>query len=162
RDLVVARAPRVQLAADLADHLQQAALDVHVDVLELGTERERAGLQLPPHRREPAHDAIALGVGEQSGPGEGPGPGDAAGDVVGPEPAIEGEGAREARRGGIGSGAEPGPRQRLVGGAHGSSAAMSSMIRWVTRPRASRPGLASWATCRGRPKRTASGWRRGM
>jgi len=46
RDLVVARAARVQLAADLADQLDEPPLDVRVDVLELGAERERAGLQL--------------------------------------------------------------------------------------------------------------------
>ena len=39
-DLVVAAAAGVQLAADVAQPLDQGRLDVHVDVFELGAERE--------------------------------------------------------------------------------------------------------------------------
>src|SRR6185503_5849068 len=43
RDLIVARASRVELAAHGARQLDQPALDVRVNVLELGAKRERAG-----------------------------------------------------------------------------------------------------------------------
>jgi len=64
-DLIVARATRVELAADLTDQLLEAALHVHVDVFELRAERERAGGELPPHRLESPHDRVALGRGEE-------------------------------------------------------------------------------------------------
>ena len=121
RDLVVARAPGVQLAADLAHQLEEPALDVHVDVLELGPEGERAALQLTPHRVQAGDDPIALGIGEQAGPRQRAGPRHAAHDVVRPQPLIERQRAGEARGGRIG-GAEPGARgERAIGRAHGSS-----------------------------------------
>ena len=45
----------------LADQLGQARLDVEVDVLELGRERELAGLDLAADLLEPAQDRVALG-----------------------------------------------------------------------------------------------------
>jgi hypothetical protein len=51
RDLVVAAARGVQAAAGLADVFGEPRLDVHVDVLERGVEREAAGLDLVRDRR---------------------------------------------------------------------------------------------------------------
>ncbi len=47
RDLVVARARRVQATAGRTDQVGQPALDVEMDVLELGGELEAAGLRSP-------------------------------------------------------------------------------------------------------------------
>ncbi len=103
RDLVVAGAPGVQLAADLTDQLLKTPLDVHVDVLELRAVREGTRRQLVPDRGEPSHDRVALGGGQEPRPGEGLGPGDAPGDVVRPEPPIEGERPGEPLGGRIGA-----------------------------------------------------------
>ena len=46
RHLVVAAAGGVQPARGLADHLAQAGLDIHVNVLEVGAEAESAALDL--------------------------------------------------------------------------------------------------------------------
>src|SRR6185503_3060036 len=98
-----------------------------------------------------------LGRGDQRGPRECVRPGDAARDVVGPEPLVEGERAREALGGGIG-----GLREASAPGlAHVSRAAMSSMTRCVMLERTLRP-QPSAVKRRGEPKRTARGWRRGM
>ena len=51
-DLVVARAPRVELPAHRARDLDETALDVHVDVFELPAEREAAALELRAHGLE--------------------------------------------------------------------------------------------------------------
>ena len=53
RDLVVARASGMELAAHRAGDLDEAALDVHVDVFELAPEGEAPALELGPHRLEP-------------------------------------------------------------------------------------------------------------
>ena len=135
RDLVVARATGVELAADVPHQLDEPPLDVGVDVLQLGPEAEGAGVQLAAHRLQSLHQRVGLGGGEQAGAGQRARPRDAAGDVVGPQPLIERERAGEALGGGIGGLAEaPAP-----GLAHGSSAAMSSMIRCVMLERTRRP-----------------------
>src|SRR5438128_2282814 len=144
-DLIVARATRVELAADLADQLLEPALHVHVDVFELRAEGERAGGELPPHRLESPHDRVALGRGEEPRSAERLRPRDAARDVVGPEALVKGERRGEALGARIG-GLREAPRPRLVlpaglGGAprlHVRSAAMSSMTRWATLCRAVR------------------------
>ena len=46
RDLIVAGAARVELAAHRPRQLDEPALDVHVDVFELPPEREAAALDL--------------------------------------------------------------------------------------------------------------------
>ena len=56
-DLVVARARRVQLAADRPGDLGQPPLDGHVDVLVVGLERERPVAQLALDRSRPARIA---------------------------------------------------------------------------------------------------------
>ena len=60
RDLVVARARRVQAPAGRADQVGQPALDVEMDVLELGGELEAAGFDLLTHLGQPALDGAAV------------------------------------------------------------------------------------------------------
>jgi hypothetical protein len=52
RDLIVPAPARVELAAERPDHLRQAALDRHVDVLVGALEAEGAGVELVLHARE--------------------------------------------------------------------------------------------------------------
>ena len=89
RDLVVARAGGVELAADRADDLRQAALDRHVDVLVVVAERERPAVELGLDAVEAAQQRVAVGVGDDPGGGEHPGVGARLLDVVGPEPVVE-------------------------------------------------------------------------
>src|SRR5215831_15588792 len=105
-ELVVARAPRVELAPHGARELDEAALDVHVDILELAAESEAATLQLGAHQTQTVLDGPAFRLVDQSRTLEGAGPGDGAADVVRPEAAIEGEGGGERLRGGVGTRAE--------------------------------------------------------
>src|SRR5262249_31735626 len=180
--LVVAGAPRVQLAADLADQLLKAPLDVGVDVLELEAEREGPGRQLVADRGEPPDDGVALGGGQEPGARERLGPRDAAGDVVRPESPVEGERSSELLGAWIGAGREtaapellrlrraarrsrtaPWSRALARPRLHGRSAAMSSMIRRVTWTRAFRRARKpSPAKQRAGPKRPPIGTRRGM
>ena len=60
RDLVVARAGGVQLAADRAGDLGQPPLDRHVDVLVVGPERELARVELRLDAVEPAEQRVAV------------------------------------------------------------------------------------------------------
>ena len=176
RDLVVPGAPGVQLSPDVADQLLETPLDVRVDVLELGPEREGARGQLVPNGLEPLHDRVALRRRQEAGLREGLCPRDAAGDVMRPETTVEGERSGEALGGRIGApGEAPAPEllgRRCGGGRglalsgprlHGNSAAMSSMIRRVTWSRTLRRPLApSSEKQRAGPNLTPSGTRRGM
>ena len=67
RDLVVARAGGVQLAADGADDLGQPPLDRHVDVLVGIQEGELAGVELGRDAVEAAEQLVAVGVGDDAG-----------------------------------------------------------------------------------------------
>src|SRR5215475_524820 len=105
-DLVVARAPGVELAAHRAGELDEPALDVHVDVLELPAEGEAPALQLGPHQTQAVLDGPTFRLVDQSRALEGVGPGDGAPDVMRPKAAIEGEGGGERFRSGVGTRAE--------------------------------------------------------
>src|SRR5262249_48962794 len=98
-DLVGGRTRGVELAPHGAHELDEAALDIHVDVLELAAEGEAAALQFGPHQAQTVLDGPALRLVDQSRTLEGVGPGDGAADVVRPEAAIEGEGGGERLRG---------------------------------------------------------------
>ena len=89
-DLVVARAAGVQLPAHGARDLDEAALDVHVDVFELPAEGEAAALELRAHGLEALVDGRALRGVDQPRALERARPRGAAADVVGPEPPVEG------------------------------------------------------------------------
>ena len=89
RDLVVAAAAGVELAADVADPLDERPLDVHVDVFELVAELESAAGDLVVDLLEAGHDLVSLVVGQDADLGEHVGVGDRAADVLRIEPAIE-------------------------------------------------------------------------
>src|SRR5207245_11219868 len=93
------------------------------------------------------------GVAESPRPGQRPRPRDAARDVLRPEPPVERERAGEALGRGVGALREP----AAPGLRHGSSAAMSAMMRAVTSRRVSRAPAPFGEKPRGGPKRTATG-----
>ena len=157
RDLIVARPAGVELAADGADLLLEPPLDVHVEVLELRPEGERAVLDLPPHLGEPVEGLGELGWRQQAGALERAGPGFTGPEVVSPEPPVEGERCGEPfRRGVCGLAESPAP------GLQDSSEAMSAMIRRVTSSRRTRsPRRRADENVRGAPMQTRRGWRRG-
>ena len=70
--LVVARARRVQPAADRSDDLRQAPLDRHVDVFVVGLEREALVAQLGRHRVEAGEQGVAVLSGDDAALGEHP------------------------------------------------------------------------------------------
>ncbi len=107
-DLVVARAPRVELPAHLARDLDETALDVHVDVFELPAKGESAALELRAHGLEALVDGRALRGVDESRTLERLCPRDAAANVVEPEPPVEGQ------RGGEGLGRGVGPRREAA------------------------------------------------
>ncbi len=181
RDLIVAGAAGVELAAHRPRQLDEAALHVHVDVLELAPEREGAALELAADPVEARQQALELRLGDQLRPRERARPRRASGQIVGPEPPVEGQGRGEGFGGRIGPGGEapgPGLARGRTGGGHEAparpaaaagtggtrrSAAISAMMRRVASsrsvramgPRRARP---KWI---GSPNRTASGRRRG-
>ena len=79
----------MQLAADVAEPLDQGALDVRVNVFELDGERELAALDLAGDVVEGGDDLLGLVGGEQADLGEHAGVGLAGADVVAVEPAVE-------------------------------------------------------------------------
>ena len=93
-NLIVAAAAGVQLAADIADPLDQRPLDVHVNVFQLLAEFELAGGDIPADLLQPGDDLVPLVVGEDADFGEHVGVGDGAADIVGGEPAVEGHALR--------------------------------------------------------------------
>ncbi len=96
RDLVVPAPRRVQLAAHGADLLDQAALDVHVDVFEGRAELERARYDLvqgclrSPRMIWSASFLVMIAGLRQHGR-----MGDAAGNIIGIEPPVVGDRGRE-------------------------------------------------------------------
>ena len=105
-DLVVAAAAGVQLAADVAEAVDQRGLDVRVDVLALEHEREAPLLDLGPDIRQAPHNLLAFLGGEQSDLGEHPGVRDRAPDVVLEEPTVKGDRLRELFHAAVGFAAE--------------------------------------------------------
>ena len=89
RHLVVPRPAGVELAAKRADHLDQAALDGHVDVLLALLDRERAALHLVRDVVRPSSIRCSSSVVEHPRPLQGPRMGPRLLDVVRGEPAIE-------------------------------------------------------------------------
>ena len=89
RDLVVAAAAGVELAADVADAVDEGPLDVHVDVFQLLAELELAGGDFVADLLQAGDDLVPLVVGEDAHFGEHVGVGDRAADIVGVEPAVE-------------------------------------------------------------------------
>ena len=89
RHLVVARARRVQPPRRLADQGAQPGLHVHVDVLQIGAEVERAALDLRQYREEAFTDRARVLITQDAGLGEHGGVGARARDVLRGEAAVE-------------------------------------------------------------------------
>ncbi|MGN5480558.1 hypothetical protein ACTMU2_38970 [Cupriavidus basilensis] len=66
RDLVIARAARVQALAGIADQRGQARLDVQVDVFQVQLPFEAAGLDFALDLRHAARDLGAVGLGDDA------------------------------------------------------------------------------------------------
>ena len=64
RDLIVAAPARVELAADIAELVDQRGLDVHVHVFAFENERKRPRLDLRPDFRQTPHNLLAFVSGE--------------------------------------------------------------------------------------------------
>ena len=79
----------MELAADVADPVDERPLDVHVDVFQVLAEVELAGGDFVADLLQAGDDLVPLVVGEDADLGEHVGVGDGAADVVGVEPAVE-------------------------------------------------------------------------
>src|SRR5215475_1326256 len=88
-DLIVAAAGGVELAANGANRLDQAPLDVHVDVLPAHIKRERAALDFRLDRLQAVYNGAGLLVGDNAALGQHPAVRDTAQNIVGIEPPIE-------------------------------------------------------------------------
>jgi hypothetical protein len=88
-DLVVAAAARVELAADVADPIDQRPLNVHVDVFEILPEVEPASRDFVADLFQAGDDLVPLLVGQHADFGEHVGVGHGAADIVGVEAAVE-------------------------------------------------------------------------
>ncbi len=91
RDLVVARARGVQLAADAAGDLRDTALDRHVDVLVALLKREGVADELALDGGERLQQGLAVVLGDDLPRGEHAGVRARLRDVVGPEAPVEGQ-----------------------------------------------------------------------
>ncbi len=89
RNLVVAAAGGVQLAADVAQAVDQCPLDVHVDVFQLDAELEAALLNFLANVAQGLLNLLAFGGRDQPDFGQHLGVGDRAGDVVRIKAAVE-------------------------------------------------------------------------
>src|SRR6185369_11116478 len=94
RDLVVARAAGVQLLTGVAGELDQARLDVEVDVLEIDPPLERLLLDLFGDLRHAAADRGEVGCGDDAAVGEHRRVREAALDVGAPEALVERDAGR--------------------------------------------------------------------
>ena len=101
RDLVVARARGVQLAADRAGQLGDAPLDRHVDVLVVRQERERPLLQLVLDRVERGEQLVAVVARDDPLRGEHARVGARLVDVVRAEAPVEADRGVELTEGGV-------------------------------------------------------------
>ncbi len=95
RDLVVARAPGVQLSGHGADAVGQGRFEVEVDVLERGVPIDRAGGDRLGEPVQATDELIDLVVGQQAGACQPADVRDRTRDIVGGELAIELDRARE-------------------------------------------------------------------
>ena len=66
RDLVVSAAPRMQLSPDISEAIDQRLLDVHVDVFQVGSQLEVAGLDFCANFEQPLLDLLLFGRGDDS------------------------------------------------------------------------------------------------
>src|SRR5262249_48050393 len=104
RDLIVAAARGMKLAAGGPDALDQAPLDVHMNVFVGGGEAKLSVVDLAANRLEPPHDAPRLARRDDALACEHARVRDAAGDVVAVKPRVDVDrgGERLDRAGGRG------------------------------------------------------------
>jgi len=88
-DLIVTAAAGVQLAAYVAEALDEGALDVRVDVFQLDVEREFAAINLRGDVVQRGDDLVRFVGGEEADLGEHAGVGLAGADVVAVEAAVD-------------------------------------------------------------------------
>ena len=91
RHLIVAAAGGVELAAHVAQAVDERGLDVHVDVFTLEDERKIPTFDLGPDFGQPSHNLLAFIGGEQTHLSEHLGVGDRPLDVVLEEPTVKGD-----------------------------------------------------------------------
>ena len=96
RDLIVARASRVQALAGVADERGEPFLDVEMDVFEVARPREFAAPDLGADRLHPALDRVEIFAGENADRAKHSSVSERAGDVCFGEAAIEFDGRRVA------------------------------------------------------------------
>ncbi len=102
-DLVVARAAGVEPAGGGADPVLQAALDVHVDVLERTREREAPGLDIGLDLLEPSVDRSHILTRQDARLAEHRGMGARTADVLAPEALVEIDGGVDLLHDGVGT-----------------------------------------------------------
>src|SRR5262249_13256557 len=152
RPRVVAAAAGVQLPAERADQLRQAALDRHVDVLVALPEVEAAAVELREHAAQPRVEAAALARCQQLRSYERLHVRPAARDVVWVEHAVDGQrrgellddprgGCVEATGPRLGSGA-----RAAAGGAaaHGGRRSTRARMRSRGPERRMKPAASAW------------------
>ena len=138
RDLIVARARRVQPAADRTDDLGETPLDRHMDVLVVLGEREGAVAQLVADLLEAADQLVAVQLGDDLAFAEHRRVRDRLVDVVGSQPPVESDRVVErpervvlARR----EAAAGDPALTIAAArAHDRSTAVSASATWATCP----------------------------
>ena len=92
----------MELAADVADPLDQRAFDVHVHVFEFLAEHERAGGDLGANLFEPGDDLAGFVGSQHADAAQHAGVGDRAADVLGVESAVEAHALGELLDAGVG------------------------------------------------------------
>ena len=88
RDLIVARARRVQAPGGRADHVAQPRFDIHVDIFQRGGERELPRLDLCQNLRQTRVDACGVFFGQDAGRGQHRGMGARACDILRAKPLV--------------------------------------------------------------------------
>jgi hypothetical protein len=115
-----------------ADHLGEARLDVHVDVLERARELEPAGLDLVPDSPEALHDGLRVSPGDDILRRQHLGMRDRSPDVLGVEPAVEVDrGVDLLHDGGHAAGEAAAPEQvggAVLGGAPGGFGGLAGHV----------------------------------
>jgi hypothetical protein len=93
--LIITAAPGVQLAANIAQLLDERRLDVHVHIFALEEEGKPARFDLSLNFRQTSHNLLALFTSDQTNPFEHPGVGRGTLDIVPEKTMVKGDGLRE-------------------------------------------------------------------
>ncbi len=89
RNLVVATSRRVQLAADIAQSIDECLFDVHMDIFEFLPQGQVAAVQQLPDLAQRRLNLLALVATQETHVGEHSSMGNRTGDVVGVQPVVE-------------------------------------------------------------------------